>query len=407
MNNKSLSSTTYKPSSPEELERLISELFNQDTPWQPSGLGSRLKWGPPVSCLSNIVSIQELNQIVDYAKNDLTVTVQAGMPLADLQRSLAEENQWLSVDWPWGTQLKTKSATAGSIGGLIARGLSGSLRAKYMGVRDQLIGIGLIRTDGITAHAGGKVVKNVAGYDLMRLLCGSWGSLALITEVTLRTQPIRTAHLKICIEGLLQDLESFRAALMRTSLTPEYCDWVGMIKETCHLEIGLASINKEAVEDQIHHISALATSHQVGVSSHQWEGPLIEKSHEISIDSEEYWLLRFVLPPSKVSELLETNALNELGAWNYRIAASIGVGETWGEDCKSVTENLMNKKINDLRKKVESLDGHLIILNQPDNTNKRLPSWLDSASKISIESIKTQFDPKQQLSIGKLPGREG
>jgi glycolate oxidase FAD binding subunit len=71
----------------------------------------------------------------------------------------------------------------------VARGLAGGLRQRYLGVRDQLIGIELLRADGTRARAGGKVVKNVAGYDLMRLLTGSWGSLALITAVTLRTQP--------------------------------------------------------------------------------------------------------------------------------------------------------------------------------------------------------------------------
>ena len=122
--------------------------------------------------------------MIDHAVDDLTITVEAGLPLNTLQELLAEQGQWLPVDWPRG-------GCAGSIGGLVARGLAGGLRQRHLAIRDQLIGIGLLRSDGIAAKAGGRVVKNVAGYDLMRLLCGSWGSLALITEVTLRLQPMR------------------------------------------------------------------------------------------------------------------------------------------------------------------------------------------------------------------------
>ncbi len=93
---------------------------------------------------------------------------------------------------------------AGSIGGLVARGLAGGYRQRYLGVRDQLIGIALLRADGTAARAGGKVVKNVAGYDLMRPLCGSWGSLGLITAVTLRTQPIPPQRRGLRLHGQLR-----------------------------------------------------------------------------------------------------------------------------------------------------------------------------------------------------------
>ncbi|MFS6826553.1 FAD-binding oxidoreductase [Cyanobium sp. ATX-6F1] len=156
-------------------------------PWLPAGHGSRLHWGPP-SPKATAVSCRRLDRLIDHAVGDFTVTVQAGLGLKELQEALAERQQWLAIDWPWGSG--SDGSDSGSVGGLVARGLAGGLRHRHLGVRDQVIGIGLLRSDGIAAHAGGRVVKNVAGYDLMRLFTGSWGSLGLITELTLRTAPV-------------------------------------------------------------------------------------------------------------------------------------------------------------------------------------------------------------------------
>ncbi len=129
------------------------------TPWVPSGLGSRLHWGPPLAADAGpLLSMRQLSRIVDHAVDDLTITVDAGMPLADLQTALADHQQWLSLNWPWGSSMASP-LSAGTIGGLVARGLSGGLRQRHLGVRDQIIGISLIRSDGVSARAGGRVVK--------------------------------------------------------------------------------------------------------------------------------------------------------------------------------------------------------------------------------------------------------
>ncbi len=181
---------------PHELSELVRQLHGQATPWLPAGFGSRLGWGPAVQDTATVVSCQRLNRILDHAVGDFTVTVEAGTPLRQLQETLWSHGQWLAIDWPWGSE--ADGSGAGSVGGLVARGLAGGLCHRYLGVRDQLIGIGLMRTDGVAARAGGKVVKNVAGYDLMRLFTGSWGSLGLITELTLRTTPMPPQRRACC-----------------------------------------------------------------------------------------------------------------------------------------------------------------------------------------------------------------
>ena len=251
---------------PSELQELVRELHRQALPWLPSGLGSRLDWGPAVHPASAVVSTARLDRILDHNPGDFTVTVQAGMPLLELQRQLAQQRQWLTVDWPWGSG--PGGGGSGSVGGLVARGLAGGYRLRHLGLRDQLIGIGLLRADGTAARAGGRVVKNVAGYDLMRLLTGSWGSLALITEVTLRTQPLPPERRGLWLQGELADLATFSRWLLGSSLSPERLDWqlASGSQAGLGLLVSLASISAQTLQEQISCIAANAAEQNCSCS---------------------------------------------------------------------------------------------------------------------------------------------
>ena len=146
----------------------------------PRGSGARLDWAvPPASC-DLIVSTRRLDRVLEHAAGDLVVSAQAGVRLDDLAAVLDSAGQRLALDPP---------EPAGTIGGLIATNLTGALRYRYGAPRDLLIGITVVRADGTIAHSGGKVVKNVAGYDLGKLFAGSYGTLGLITEATFRLHP--------------------------------------------------------------------------------------------------------------------------------------------------------------------------------------------------------------------------
>ena len=149
----------------------------------PRGAGTRLRWGNSPSACDLIVSTLRLDQIIEHAAGDLVVTVQAGVRLEDLQARLAAEGQRLALDPP----------QSGTIGGLIATNAAGPLRFRYGAPRDLLIGLTIVRADGTVAKAGGKVVKNVAGYDLGKLFAGSYGTLGLITQATFRLHPLPAA----------------------------------------------------------------------------------------------------------------------------------------------------------------------------------------------------------------------
>ena len=373
------------PATRKELIALVRQWHDAASPWIPSGLGTRLDWGPPLDASHPVLSCRGLNRVIDHAVDDLTITVQAGYPLADLQAVLAERGQWLPLDHPRGE-------AQGSIGGLVARGLAGGLRQRHLGVRDQIIGITLLRSDGVEARAGGRVVKNVAGYDLMKLLCGSWGSLALITELTLRVQPIRPAHATLLLHGDLSSQNSFRAELLQSTLTPERCDWQSRGDGHWQLGLLLSSVSDQAVEDQMKRLEAIAGSHRLKTERHSGADPL--DSGLPCMDPT--WLVRVALPSAVLHQLLSDGTLLALKGWQWDLAAGAGCGDGW---CSEATAPY---RVDALRRRVIDLGGQLTVLKQPQEAG--LPAWLDAPARPVIEAVKRQFDPRQQLCRGRLPG---
>ena len=149
----------------------------------PRGAGTGLAWGPGPSRCDLVVDLREMNQVLEHAAGDLVAQVQAGATIGHLASVLAQAGQELVIDAP----------AQATVGGVIATGTAGPRRLRYGAPRDLLIGITAVRADGVVAHSGGKVVKNVAGYDLGKLLTGSQGTLALITEGTFRLHPVPVA----------------------------------------------------------------------------------------------------------------------------------------------------------------------------------------------------------------------
>jgi glycolate oxidase FAD binding subunit len=148
----------------------------------PRGGATKMDWGNPPRSGELMLSTRRLNRVVEHAWGDMTATVEAGCTLQQLQQTLAEHGQRLALDPLWPEQA--------TIGGILATNDSGPLRIRFGSLRDLIIGITLALPDGTLAKSGGKVVKNVAGYDLPKLATGSLGTLGIITQAIFRLHPV-------------------------------------------------------------------------------------------------------------------------------------------------------------------------------------------------------------------------
>jgi glycolate dehydrogenase FAD-binding subunit len=196
-----------RPQTADEAVSALRECVTADEPVRPVGTGSRADWGGPDPREITAIETAGLNRVLAHDVGDFTAVLQAGVPLAQAQAEFAHSGQWLAVDPP-----PHPSAGAGTIGGLVATADSGPCRHRYGGVRDLVIGLTVALSDGTLARSGGKVIKNVAGYDLAKLLTGSYGTLGLIVEVVVRLHPVPPTTATVVAE------DSDAARLVSTAL---------------------------------------------------------------------------------------------------------------------------------------------------------------------------------------------
>ena len=217
-----MSVTQTEPSAgverPSSLAEAAAVLRDTRGPLVFRGGGTKQAWGGrPAPAL--VLETGGLSRLLAYNPADMTVAVEAGMRLGDLQQILAEKGQWLAFDPP-------SEAAGATVGGLLATGDSGPRRLRYGALRDLVIGVTLVLPDGTTARAGGRVIKNVAGYDLSKLMYGSLGTLCLIAEVVLRLHPRPATSATATIGGTVQHATDLAVRLLASPLEPSAVDWV-------------------------------------------------------------------------------------------------------------------------------------------------------------------------------------
>jgi glycolate oxidase FAD binding subunit len=220
------------PASLEEASAVLAAAASLGLAVLPRGSGSRLSWGAPPRRCDLVLETRLLNRVLEHAAGDLVVRVQAGVPLRELAAAVAAAGQRLALDPPaprgsggaaagtvGGAATGTAGgAAAGTVGGVLATGVAGPLRLRYGAPRDLVIGITVVRADGTVARSGGKVVKNVAGYDLGKLFAGSYGTLGLIAEATFRLHPLPAARSFVTLD--CADAAAAQAALAAAADSP-------------------------------------------------------------------------------------------------------------------------------------------------------------------------------------------
>lgn len=187
----------YAPSTVEECAEVMAVTARERMQIGFIGGGTALALGAPPRALDAVVRTERLVRIVEHVPADMVVVVEAGATLASLQAALAVHGQQLAIDPPL-----PERAT---IGGLVATGAFGPRRARYGTMRDLIIGVTLVRGDGTVARGGGKVVKNVAGFDLPKVACGSLGTLGMIATASFRLHPLPEVSTTVLVSGITAD----------------------------------------------------------------------------------------------------------------------------------------------------------------------------------------------------------
>lgn len=393
------------PGTAEELAQVVAYAQQQQYAILPCGNGSKLSWGGLVSAPITglpllVVSTARLNRLIDHATGDLTVTVEAGMGFAELQAKLAAAGQFLAIDPAYPDQA--------TIGGIVATADTGSLRQQYNSVRDMLLGITFVRADGQVAKAGGRVVKNVAGYDLMKLFTGSYGTLGVLTQMTFRVYPLPVASQTIVLTGALESIAQLSQFILQSALTPTRFDLLSAgvmqhlgLGQTTGLAIQFQSI-PASVQQQIHAVAALGQTHQLSSQclSEANELALWQQLQErmTQIPATGAIACKIGIQPSQAAELLHTNQLS-LPGWYAQIHAASGLGRLFIEDSSVGAIELPA-----VRTICQENHGFLTILEAPLDL-KQLDVWGYSGNALSVmRHIKQQFDPTDRLSPRRFVG---
>ena len=191
-----------------DVEDAVRAAIAGEQPLEIVGHGTKRQIGQPMAT-NALLDLSALNAVVAYEPNELIITVQAGAPLADVKSLIDSKNQQFAFE-PINTSALLGTSDIGTIGGMIGAGLAGPRRIRAGGARDHLLGAHAVSGFGDSFKAGGKVVKNVTGYDLCKLLAGSWGTLAVMTEVTLKVMPRPESERTLLLRGL-DDVRANRA----------------------------------------------------------------------------------------------------------------------------------------------------------------------------------------------------
>jgi len=377
-----------------ELQQIIEYCQRTGISLLPCGSGSKLAWGGLGKPVGMVVSSRKLDRIIDHAVADLTITVEAGVRLQDLQALLKPHQQFLPLD-----PLYSDHAT---VGGIMATGSAGSWRQRYGGVRDLILGFSFVRGDGKLAKAGGRVVKNVAGYDLMKLFTGSYGTLGFISQITFRLYPLPPLSQTLMLSGTAANIAQAAQTLRRSGLTPTAAELISpALTEKLGLGDQLSLLLrfqnlKEVVHAQADQVKQLAQSLTltVQIRSEQteidlWQGLALAM---MGSENEQRLLCKIgVLPAQSVNFLQQAPGLAHL---------QLGTGLGYCQAPASTIAELRQQ-----RTICQNYCGYLTLLDGPHDLKSTEDVWGYTGNGLALMTrLKQQFDPSGLFSPGRFVG---
>ena len=400
------------PESEEQVAQVLS--LSSEEGWRcvPGGRGSWLNGGQPPQSVDVLVSSERMNEVSAYEPADLYIEAQAGADLDTLARRTTECRQWLALDPPGGGR--------GTLGAMLAVGTAGPLQAGYGSPRDQVLGATLVTGDGRVLGLGGRVVKNVAGFDLLKLITGSWGTLGMITSATMRLHPVPAMDRSLLFKG--DGVGDAAALASHLAKTPLSLAAVELLVPGDGESGGAAGASSPLVAVRILESVDAADETERVVSERAGMPPFQrldgEKSAAIfdnvrAMEDGAELVLRLSLLPTRLPELVEmTSRLSGLfdskAGWGMRLAAHAHTGvlrvmiarvsrsDGWAERATAA--------LVDLRSSLEPEGGSLVISQGPPEVVGAMGAWGESgATALFTAGIQAAFDPASTLSRGRSP----
>jgi glycolate oxidase FAD binding subunit len=358
------------------------------------GNGGKLGLGNPPERVDLLVRTRRMDRVLEHAAGDLVVKVEAGARLAALQAALAPAGQWLALDPP---------EPGATVGGVVAANASGPRRLRYGTVRDLIIGITVVLADGTVAHAGGKVVKNVAGYDLGKLFCGSLGTLGLIAEATFRLhpRPAAAAVVTLQVDRPEQVWEAVRR-LLRSTLVPS------AIELTWDERPGRLAVVVEGIRPGVEAQAAAATRLLGEVGEAEALGPggteaALSRLGALPWEKADVGI-KVAVPPAELA-----GAVTDLRR-HGPMAAHAGtgvlrVGLTGPDPDRADEVAAFAGFVAEARARLAARRGTLVIAEAPPALKRAVDAWGPPGDAVELmRRVKRQFDPDRQMSPGRFVG---
>ena len=381
-----------EPADEAQLAAALREAHRAGLAVIPRGGGTKLNWGNPPERADLLLSTARLNKIIEHAWADLTVSVEAGVTIRELQAALAAHNQRLAIDplWP-------KSAT---VGGILSTNDSGTLRLRFGSLRDLIIGVTIALPDGTLASSGGKVVKNVAGYDLPKLVTGAFGTLGVITRAIFRLHPLPPATRTFtCLAKDPADAQRLLMAIQDSKLahTALQARFVERVQPQIDVLFEATEAGLAAQAAQLKSIVHPAPSSET-------EPPVWKARQELYSAAQRQdtpcAIAKISVLPMNVANAVEhivsLARLHQLRA--HTVMQATGLGATLLEGAPQS----LHAALQTLRAELESASGSLFLADHPVDFPAFDPWGTPPDSLPLMRALRQQFDPARTLNPGRF-----
>jgi glycolate oxidase FAD binding subunit len=379
-----------EPTSEQQLAAALALANDAGLAVIPRGAGTKLRWGNSPARADLILSTARLNKIIEHAWADLTVSVEAGCNVGALQAALAQHGQRLAIDplWP-------ETAT---VGGILSANDSGSLRLRFGSIRDLIIGATIALADGTLASSGGKVVKNVAGYDLPKLVTGAFGTLGVVTRAVFRLHPSPHNSRTLSISGgSVEKAQEFLLRVQDSNLAHTSLQLRVAEKSDPIVDI-LFEGTEEGIAAQIARAKSLGGIDAVRETSREvWKA-----TQELWTDANSPAIAKITLLPADVARTVGTiqRVTSERKTKWGLVMQAIGTGSLRLDG----PPEALRASLSEIRSQLEIEGGALVVRQRPSGM-PAIDAWGKPGDALALmQAIKKQFDPRNTLSPGCFVG---